>query len=313
MASDSVLPTLDRLEATVPASANANAIARAWLAAFSDTIAKHDTDAAESLFLPDSYWRDLLALTSDVKSLEGWHNIKALLNSRGSHLSSLHLLEEPHNAPTIDNPFPDLVFLLFSFEFDANIGRGSGIGRLVPGADGKWRAFTIFTCLDSLNGHVEKGRAGQAGLEIAARLKQLDVPTLVLERLPRIGDSWRNRYDSLALHDTVWFDHPPYMPFPSSWPVYCSSGKLANFFEAYAETLELCVWTSAEIEKTAWDCNTKTWSVTIKRQGELRKFTPKHLVFATGFGGGLPKMPSIPNQVGTTDPHTATGEFIFLR
>ncbi|KAG6920255.1 hypothetical protein DXG01_005024 [Tephrocybe rancida] len=212
----------NRLGASVPASANAATIAREWLSALSKTIAEQDVDAAEALFLADSYWRDILALTSDINSLEGWVNIKALLESRRSHLSSLRLLEESHNAPAIDTLFPDLVILLFAFEFDAPIGRGSGIGRLVPGADGQWRAFTIFTCLDSLNDHVEKvgtnrnGRpfldpweasrkreidfvdrdpqvlivgAGQAGLEIAARLKQLEVPTLVLERLPRIGDT----------------------------------------------------------------------------------------------------------------------------
>ncbi|GLB37666.1 putative flavin-binding monooxygenase-like [Lyophyllum shimeji] len=111
----------------------------------------------------------------------------------------------------------------------------------------------MFTCLDSLNGHVEKVGVnrpatpcdepweelrkrqddfvdqmpqvlviggGQAGLEVAARLKHLDVPTLVIERSARVGDSWRKRYDSLCLHDTVWYDHPPYMPFPSPWPVY---------------------------------------------------------------------------------------------
>lgn len=42
---------------------------------------------------------------------------------------------------------------------------------------------------------------GQAGLEIAARLKYLDVPTLVVERHLRIGDTWRKRYDALCLHN----------------------------------------------------------------------------------------------------------------
>ncbi|KAG6831835.1 hypothetical protein H0H87_003754 [Tephrocybe sp. NHM501043] len=224
MASDPTLPTLDRLNATVPASANPITIARDWLTTFSEAIAKQDNDASEELFLPDSYWRDILALTSDINSLEGWHKIKGLLHARRSHLSALRLLEEPHNAPTVDSLFPDLSVLLFAFGFDTPIGRGSGIVRLVPSA-------------------------GQAGLEIAARLKQLDVPTLVLERQARIGDSvshfvdggkrrlsciaqWRNRYDSLSLHDTVCksilepdgptslsnkfrssgYDHPPYMP-----------------------------------------------------------------------------------------------------
>ncbi|KAG5647039.1 hypothetical protein DXG03_001409 [Asterophora parasitica] len=217
----------DRLKAKVPESADAATIAQDWLSAFSESLnAQQDVQAAKNLFLAESYWRDILALTSDIRSLKGWESIRALLDSRGSHLASLHLLQAPHNRPVIDSPFPDLSYVQFTFEFETPIGRGSGIGRLVPGADEKWRAFTIFTCLDALKNYEEKvgvnrsttpilepwealrqGQAdftdeqpqalviggGQAGLEIAARLKHLDVPTLVIERTARIGDSvWRS-------------------------------------------------------------------------------------------------------------------------
>ncbi len=46
--------------------------------------------------------------------------------------------------------------------------------------------------------------AGQGGLTVAARLKQLGLETLIIDRNPRIGDSWRNRYHQLVLHDSVW-------------------------------------------------------------------------------------------------------------
>ena len=46
--------------------------------------------------------------------------------------------------------------------------------------------------------------AGQGGLSIAARLKQLGVEALIIDRNPRIGDNWRNRYHQLVLHDSVW-------------------------------------------------------------------------------------------------------------
>lgn len=59
---------------------------------------------------------------------------------------------------------------------------------------------------------------GQGGLASAARLKQLGIQTLVVDRTQRIGDSWRNRYHHLV-HDPVWFDHLPYMKFPDNWPV----------------------------------------------------------------------------------------------
>lgn len=42
-----------------------------------------------------------------------------------------------------------------------------------------------------------------SGLSVAARLKFLGINTLVVEQNERIGDNWRNRYDSLCLHDSV--------------------------------------------------------------------------------------------------------------
>lgn len=44
---------------------------------------------------------------------------------------------------------------------------------------------------------------GQGGLQVAARLKVLDVPTLVVEKQARVGDQWRGRYEALCLHDPV--------------------------------------------------------------------------------------------------------------
>src|SRR6185437_662745 len=55
---------------------------------------------------------------------------------------------------------------------------------------------------------------GQGGIMLGARLKQLHVPTIILEKNSHPGDSWRNRYRSLVLHDPVWYDHLPYIPFP---------------------------------------------------------------------------------------------------
>lgn len=49
--------------------------------------------------------------------------------------------------------------------------------------------------------------SGQAGLTLAARLKQLGVDTLLIDQNARIGDNWRKRYHQLVLHDPVWYDH----------------------------------------------------------------------------------------------------------
>ena len=76
---------------------------------------------------------------------------------------------------------------------------------------------------------------GQSGLCIAARLKQLHVDTLIVDREQRIGDNWRKRYHALTLHNQVQVNHLPYMQFPPNWPTYIPKDKLANWFEAYVE------------------------------------------------------------------------------
>ena len=48
---------------------------------------------------------------------------------------------------------------------------------------------------------------GQGGIGLGARLRRLGVPTIIIEKNVRAGDSWRNRYKSLCLHDPVWYDH----------------------------------------------------------------------------------------------------------
>src|SRR6185436_13945252 len=122
-----------------------------------------------------------------------------------------------------------------------------------------------------------------AGLSIAARLAQLGVDALIVDREPRVGDNWRKRYHALTLHNQVHVNHLPYMPFPPSWPVYIPKDKLANWFEAYAEAMELNYWTGTEFQGGSHDG--KRWTVTVTREGEKRVMHPRHVVMATGVSG----------------------------
>ena len=81
-----------------------------------------------------------------------------------------------------------------------------------------------------------------------ARLKRLGVPTLIIEKNERPGDSWRNRYKSLCLHDPVWYDHLPYLPFPDHWPVFSPKDKIGDWLEMYAKVMELNYWHSTDCE-----------------------------------------------------------------
>src|SRR5262249_10505807 len=162
------------------------------------------------------------------------------------------------------------------FQFETDLGRGLGVVRLLAGEPSK--AFQLMTALHELKGHEEKlgkrqpaekfyarafggrnwkeqraaspaysdrdptglvGGGGQAGLSVAATLVQLGVDTLVVDTHERIGDNWRKRYRSLALHNETAINHLRYMPFPQSWPPYLSKDMLADWFEAYAWAMEI--------------------------------------------------------------------------
>jgi cation diffusion facilitator CzcD-associated flavoprotein CzcO len=135
---------------------------------------------------------------------------------------------------------------------------------------------------------------GQAGLSIAARLKQLSIDTLIVDREERIGDNWRKRYHALTLHNQVYVNHLPYMPFPPNWPVYIPKDKLANWFELYVEAMELNFWTGTALEGGSYDDAAERWSVTLRRtDGSERTLHPRHIVMATGVSG-IPNIPDIP-------------------
>jgi putative flavoprotein involved in K+ transport len=85
------------------------------------------------------------------------------------------------------------------------------------------------------------------------------------------------------------------MPFPPSWPTYIPKDKLASWFEAYVESLELNYWTATEFEGGSYDDNAKRWSVVLRRaDGTTREMHPRHIVMATGVSG-IPSRPDIPS------------------
>jgi Pyridine nucleotide-disulphide oxidoreductase len=149
---------------------------------------------------------------------------------------------------------------------------------------------------------------GQAGLSIAARLQQLGVDTLIVDRHPRIGDNWRKRYHSLTLHNEVHVNHLPYMPFPPTFPVYIPKDKLANWFEAYVESLELNYWPGTELVAGDYDDKRGQWSVTLRRDGTTRVMHPRHLIFATGVSS-IPSYPELPGLNDFAGEAVHSGDF----
>ena len=134
---------------------------------------------------------------------------------------------------------------------------------------------------------------GQGGIMLGARLKQLNVPTIILEKNSHPGDSWRNRYRSLVLHDPVWYDHLPYIPFPENWPIFTPKDKLGDWLEMYTKVMELNYWSSSEAVHAAYDADKREWTVEVSRDGARATLKPKQLVFATG-AYGPPNVISLP-------------------
>ncbi len=134
---------------------------------------------------------------------------------------------------------------------------------------------------------------GQGGIALGARLKRIGVPAIVVEKNARAGDSWRNRYRSLVLHDPVWYDHLPYIPFPDHWPVFTPKDKMGDWLEMYAKVMELDYWASTACLAASYDDDEKVWTVELDRDGERVTLKPKALVFATG-AYGPPRRIDIP-------------------
>ncbi|HYY89612.1 MAG TPA: NAD(P)/FAD-dependent oxidoreductase [Chloroflexota bacterium] len=302
-----------------------------WLARLECALIAGDEGALGVLFVAESYWRDVLALTWRIQTVSGAGNIASELGKFARERKPRSFGVDPERTPprVVTRAGTSCIEAIFHFEMAE--GPASGVVRLEPERD-EPRAWTFLTALEDLKGHEERvgehrplGSAysrdfggpnwldqrrekqrfdkqeptvlvvggGQAGLSIGARLTQRGIDTLIVDRWPRVGDNWRQRYHALTLHNQVHVNHLPYMPFPPNWPVYIPKDKLANWFEAYVEAMELNYWTGTEFLGGCFDSQKQTWNVQLKRDGKERVLHPKHVVMATGVSG-IPNIPDIP-------------------
>ncbi|KAL4917597.1 hypothetical protein BDW62DRAFT_218086 [Aspergillus aurantiobrunneus] len=314
-------------------------IAQQWITDLDVLLRTNDFSSLPRLFHDESWWRDLLCLTWDFRSIQNLSGIKDFVaqNQPRAQLSAFRLQHEGKCQPKLEHPVAGLTWISTMFFFETRVGRGSGILRLTQNQDGVWKAYAINTSLQELKGMEEpvgskrvygttetmpgglsKGTwierrkrqvlfneeeptalivgAGQAGLNLAARLQSLGVPCLIVDRHERIGDNWRTRYRTLVTHDPVEFTHMAYLPFPKNWPEFTPKDKLGDWFEAYASIMELNVWLKSSVTGAAYDDSKNEWAVTVSRgDGSQRILRPRHLVWCTGHSGE-PKVPTFPDQ-----------------
>ena len=315
------------------AAAQARRDAEEWLASFEPALLSRDPAQIGALFHEECHWRDVLAFTWRLSAFAGRDDVAARLAAEQGHIGAhgFHLPPSRKAPRRVKRLGTDSIEAIF--EFDTILGRAAGLLRLSPAGDGAMRAWHISTVLEALRGHEERIGANrpsgsaysrnfggdnwadmrrkavayedrepavlviggaQSGLAIAARLNQLQVDTLVVERWPRIGDSWRRRYHSLALHNSTHINHLPYMDFPPTWPLYIPKDMLGNWFEFYADAMEINCWTGTEFVGGTWDEADQCWTARLKRpDGTERVVRPRHLVFANGVSS-FPMVPDLP-------------------
>jgi putative flavoprotein involved in K+ transport len=294
----------------------------AWVKAFGDALARGDVAGTAELFAEESYWRDLLAFTWNITTSEGRPAIRAMLEARLAETQPAQLAVTDE-ATDVDGVVSGW------FTFETARARAIAYVRLREGL--AWTLLTSMEELKGYEENkgrrrpfgaehgVHQGRStwlerrleeeealgftkqpycvivggGQGGLALGARMKRLGVPTLIIEKNARAGDSWRNRYKSLCLHDPVWYDHMPYLPFPDDWPVYSPKDKIGDWLEMYARVMELNIWTSSEVTGARYDEAKGAWEVVVDRDGQSVTLHPTHLVLATGMSG-IPNVIDVP-------------------
>jgi putative flavoprotein involved in K+ transport len=314
-----------------PAPAALAAAAEAWLSRFERALGAgggQDDDEQEqvdSLFVEEgASWRDLTALSWNIVTVEGREGVAELAAATAAEAPTAFRLSKkvkPSQHGDVTTAF---------FEFETAKLTCEGIVRLVRGGTLAW---TLLTAARAIKGHesvrphgieptlwpqrraeeaagLRSGRlqpdvvivgGGQSGIALGARLRHMGVRALVLERRDRPGDSWRCRYKTLHLHDPVWFDHLPILPFPNTWPVFMPKDQLGDWLEAYVQLMEVPYWSRSEVMSASFDETTGAWTVLVTCQEEenggkeVRSLNPKHLVFATG-ASGFPNDPAFPGR-----------------
>lgn len=94
---------------------------------------------------------------------------------------------------------------------------------------------------------------GQSGLATGYQLSQRGIDYAIVDANDRIGDAWRNRWDSFRLFTPSWFDGLPGMPFPGySWG-FPSKDEMADYLESYARHFDIPVQTGVRVERLSRD------------------------------------------------------------
>lgn len=149
------------LPQTAPVTSPPNAwrIAQEWLNKLEASFFAGHFSNLEELFNEDSWWRDILALQWDFRTIHGREAIENFLkqNKRSGPLSSFRLHDTGKFQPRLEIVDEKTGFAWISslFHFESRVGTGSGVLRLTQERPGVWKAFAVYTTLQGLKDHHE--------------------------------------------------------------------------------------------------------------------------------------------------------------
>lgn len=262
--------------------------AQDWVTCFANAVENGDAADIASLFHPEGFWRDCVAVSGRICTAEGKDQIRSLA-------AKLCPDNRPRDIRLLSGVKREYGLITGEFSFRTTSYSGTAHFRLLGD-----QCFLLASFAEDLIAPVETPHtdgvdshtiiigAGHAGLSLAARLQHLGIKATIYDAQDRPGDAWRNRYSALTLHDPTPFNHLPYCPFPKSWPDHAPKDRLADFLTDYARNLNL-----KAVPRTR--CTHATfgdgiWTVDLLSEGEARTVTCRNLVIATG-KFGTPYLP----------------------
>jgi putative flavoprotein involved in K+ transport len=133
---------------------------------------------------------------------------------------------------------------------------------------------------------------GQAGLAIGHQLAQRGLQFLILDAHQRVGDAWRNRWDTLRLFTPAKYDDLPGLPFPAPRSYFPTKDEMADYLESYAARFSLPIRTGTRVDALSNDGQRFLVAAGDKR------FEADNVVLATS-----PELvPNIPSFASELDP-----------
>jgi len=132
--------------------------------------------------------------------------------------------------------------------------------------------------------------AGQAGLSAGYHLRRSGRSFVILDGNDRVGDSWRQRYDSLRLFTPARYVSLPGMRFPGKGSVYPTRDQMAEYLETYAERLALPVRTGRMVDRVQ-----RNGDAYVVSAGE-RMFETANVIVASG-AHREPRVPAVAREL----------------